>query len=70
MRALNRAIAAGATRGAMITTEVVNDGVAAKHMRRAAKGTTWLGGKLTRMEGTPDGPRFRIDFDVLLTITE
>jgi hypothetical protein len=70
VQGLSRAVAAGATRGTMFTGEVVNDQIAAMHTMRAASGTTWLGGKVTRLADGPEGPQFRIDWSVLPTFTE
>ena len=70
VRALNKAARLGAVRGTMFTLDVVNDKLAAKHRKRAERGTTWLGGKVTQLEDGPDGPQFRIDWDSIPSITE
>jgi hypothetical protein len=68
--ALNRAVAAGATRGTLFTGEMIDDQSAAMHMMRSQKGITWLGGKVTFLRMHPNGPAFRIDWDELPTVTE
>src|SRR5947209_11977400 len=68
--ALNRAAAAGATRGVLFTGEIVAEQAAAMHIMRAKTGTTWLGGKVTWLADRANGPEFRIDWDVLPTVTE
>jgi hypothetical protein len=69
IRALNKA-AASVTRGTMFTGECVNDKLGLTNIWRAAAGKTWLGGRVTRLADTADGPQFRIDWDSLPTITE
>jgi len=68
--ALNKTVAAGATRGTMFTGEIVDDHAAAMHAMRAKTGITWLGGKETWLADRANGPEFRIDWDVLQMITE
>lgn len=70
VRAINRAVRAGAARATLLTGEVVNEQLAAKHLARAERGATWLGGTVTRLADGDDGPQFRIDWDVLPFITE
>jgi hypothetical protein len=40
------------------------------NMLRAQNGITWMAGKVTFLGMLSDGPEFRIDWDVLPTITE
>jgi len=70
VRAINRASAAGATKGTMFTGQVVNERLAAKHLMRVTRGTTWLGGRFTRLADGEDGPQFRVDWDEMPSITE
>lgn len=70
IEAINRAVAAGATRGTLFTGEILDDHTAAMHQMRSNTGTTWLGGKVTFLSLRPNGPVFRIDWDVLPTITK
>ena len=71
VRAMNRAFRAGAVRGTMFTDDIANDQMARMHLMRAATGTTWLGGVVTRLaEDGEFGPRFRIDWEVMPFITE
>jgi hypothetical protein len=70
VRAINRAVKAGATRATMLTGDITNDRLARAHRTRAERGTTWLGGAVTRLADGELGPQFRIDWDVLPTITE
>jgi hypothetical protein len=69
-QALNRAVAAGATRGVLFTGEILDDHAAAMQMMRWRTHTTWLGGRVTWLCERPLGPEFRIDFDVLPTVSE
>ncbi len=69
VRAINRAIAAGAVRGTLLTGDCANDQIARMHAMRAEKGVTWRGGKVTYLGEGELGPRFRIDFDELSPIT-
>jgi hypothetical protein len=69
IEALKKATAAGATRGTMFTGCMVEDHSAAMHTMRSEKGITWLGGKVTVLSESPS-PMFRIDWDILPTITE
>jgi hypothetical protein len=69
IEALNRAVAAGATRGMMLTGALIPEDTAAKSLIRDSKGVTWLGGKVTFLGMLPDGPEFRVDWDELPTIT-
>jgi len=70
VRAINRAFRSGATRATMFTGDVSNDRLAQKHLTRAERGTTWLGGKVTRLADGELGPQFRIDWDSMPSITE
>ncbi len=70
LEAMNRAVAAGATRGALFTGEVVHEHTAAMHLMRVRQGLTWLGGRVSLLAMRANGPEFRIDFDKLPTITE
>ena len=70
VRAINRAFRAGAIRGTMFTGDVTSEQIARMHLMRAATGTTWLGVKVTRLEDGELGPRFRIDWEVMPSITE
>jgi hypothetical protein len=70
IEALNRAVAAGTKRGTLFTGEIVDDHMAAMHTVRASKGITWLGGKVSFLGRLSNGPQFRIDWDVLPTVTE
>jgi hypothetical protein len=70
VRAINKAVGLGAIQGTMFTGEVVHDRMARNHMKRAARGTTWLDGKVTRLDDGIDGPQFRIDWEKIPTITE
>ena len=70
IEALNRAVAAGAKRGTLFTGEIVADQMAAMHRMRAAIGVTWLGGRVTFLGELPNGPEFRIDWDLFPAITE
>jgi RHS repeat-associated protein len=70
IQALNRARAAGATRGTMFTGDVIAPEIANMHIWRAQTGTTWLGGRVTRLADGPQGPQFRIDWDTLPDITQ
>lgn len=63
VKALSRAFREGARSGTLFTGEVVNDPLAAMHQMRADSGTTWMGGKVTRLGDGPDGPQFRIDWE-------
>ena len=67
---MDQVVAAGATRGSMFTGEIVDDHLAAMHRMRSQEGITWLGGKVTWLSDRANGPEFRIDWDVLPTITE
>jgi hypothetical protein len=69
-RALNQAVAAGAISGTMLTGEIVEKHMAAMHDMRARTGITWLGGKVTWLADRANGPEYRIDWDVLPTVTE
>jgi hypothetical protein len=69
VEALNGAVAAGATRGTLCTTEIVDEQMADMHTMRAQKGITWLGGRVTLLSQRQLGPIFRIDWDLLPTIT-
>jgi hypothetical protein len=69
VRAINQAFQAGAVRGMMFTGDVVNDQLAEMHRMRAARGTSWLGGKVVLLEEGELGPRFRIDWEVMPSIT-
>lgn len=69
--AISRAYKAGARRGTLFTGSVVNDNVARMQMLRATRGTTFLGGKVTRLDDSPQGdPQFRVDWDEFPQITE
>jgi hypothetical protein len=70
IEALNRAAAAGAKRGTMLTGAVVHDQLAAMHMMRAEQGITWLGGRVTFLGSGPSGPEFEINWDALPTVTK
>jgi hypothetical protein len=70
IEALNRAVAAGAIRGTMLTGEIVDEQMAAMHRMRAEVGMTWLGGRVTLLAERANGPVFRIDWDTLPSITE
>jgi hypothetical protein len=70
VRAINQAVGEGAVRSTMFTGDVVNDQIAKMHRMRAETGTTWLGGKVTLIEEGELGPRFRIDWEVMPSITE
>ena len=70
IEALNRAVAAGATRGVLWSGDVVDEHIAEMHEMRARTGTTWLGGRVTLLGPGKLGPEFRIDWDNLPTITE
>ena len=70
VRAINRAGALGAKKGTLFTGEIVNEREAEKVLRRAARGTTWLDGKLTRLPDGKEGPQFRIDWQEFPHITE
>lgn len=69
VRAFNKAAGLGAFQGTMFTDEVVNDQMAEMHTMRSEKGVTWLGGKVTRLDDGKEGPRFRIDWETIPTIT-
>lgn len=69
VRAMNRAIAAGAVRGTLLTGDCANDQIARMHTMRAEKGVTWRDGKVTYLGEGELGPRFRIEFDELSPIT-
>ena len=68
IRAINKA-AEFATRGTMFSGDVVNDEEANKSTWRSINGSTWMGGKVTRLPDSPEGPQFRIDWDVFPTVT-
>jgi hypothetical protein len=70
VRAINRAFREGAVKGTMFTDDVTNDQMARMHLMRASTGTTWLGGVVTRLDGGELGPRFRIDWESMPSITE
>jgi len=70
VRAINCAFRAGAVRGTLFTGDVSNDQIARMHLMRAATGTTWLDGTVTRLEDGELGPRFRIDWEVMPSVTE
>ena len=70
VRAINRAFRAGARTGTLFSGEVVDEQIAGMHTMRAATGTTWLGGNVTRLADGVDGPQFRIDWDSFPEITE
>jgi hypothetical protein len=69
IEAFKTAIAAGATRGTMFTGCMVKDHSGAMHTMRSEKGIGWLGGTVTKLADSP-APQFRIDWDVLPSITE
>jgi hypothetical protein len=68
--AINQAFREGAVKGTLFTGEVVNDRVARMHLMRVAAGTSYLGGKITRLVDGEFGPCFRIDWDEWPFITE
>jgi hypothetical protein len=70
VRAINRAFREGARTGTLFTNDVVNDHIARMHTKRSERGTTWLGGRVTRLPDLPWGPQFRIDWDEFPQITE
>jgi hypothetical protein len=70
VRAISQAFRNGAVRGTMFTGDCSNDQIARMHLTRAATGTTWLGGKVIRLEDGELGPRFRIDWESMPSITE
>jgi hypothetical protein len=70
VRTINRAFREGAVRGTLFTDDVANDQLARMHLMRASTGTAWLGGVVTRLDDGDLGPRFRIDWDVMPSITE
>jgi hypothetical protein len=70
VRAVNKAAACGAIRGTMFTGDMANEKEARKNLKRVEKGTTWLGGKITRLADGEFGPTFRVDWESIPTITE
>jgi hypothetical protein len=70
VRAINAASRAGAVRGVLFTGDIVDDQMARMHVMRTATGTTWLGGKVTRLDDGELGPCFRIDWDSFPFVTE
>ena len=69
-RAIVRAKREGATRGTFFTGEIVNDDVERKSLKRAERGTTWIGGRVTRLADGEFGPCFRVDWDEFPDLTE
>jgi hypothetical protein len=70
VRAINKAGALGAASGTLFTGDCAHERLATKHQKRADHGTTWLGGKVTRLGDGEFGPQFRIDWESMPTITE
>ena len=69
-QALVRVKRVGAKRGVFFTGDIVNDSELKKALARVQRGTTWLGGKLTRLNDGPLGPCFRVDWDDFPELTE
>jgi hypothetical protein len=65
VRAINQAHLAGAKRATMFTNETVNDQIARMNIMRWETGTTFLDGRVTRLDENEESPRFRIDWDEL-----
>ena len=70
VRAINGAFRGGAVRGTMFTGDAANSQIAKMNLMRARTGTTWLDGKVTQLEDGEFGPQFRVDWDVMPSITE
>ena len=70
VRAVNKAFRLGARTGTLFTGDVVDDQMARMHQMRSETGTTWLGGKVTRLDDGDEGPQFRIDWDAFPEISE
>jgi len=70
VRAINRTFRAGAVRGTLFTGDVIHEPMARRHAMRAAKGVTYLGGKVTYLREGRLGPQFRIDWETMPFITE
>jgi hypothetical protein len=69
-QAIIRAHREGAKRGTLFSGEIVNDEVAAKNLKKALRGSTWLGGRFTRLLDVEECMCFRIDWDEWPSITE
>ena len=70
VRAINQAFRAGAKQATLFTGYVANENEAKKNVLRAERGTTWLDGKVTRLQDGEFGPTFRIDWYEMPSITE
>jgi hypothetical protein len=70
VQAINRAFREGAQRGTLFTGDVVNEDLARMHRMRAERGTSWLGGNVTRLADGSLGACFRIDWQTFPQITE
>lgn len=70
VRAINRAVGAGAKSATIFTGEFVNEDLGRKFVAKAEKGRSWRGGKVTRLPDGMMGPCCRIEFEQLLPVTE